>query len=325
MTHLSILVGFRYEGDIEASVVDLYRVYQFSRNSGGQVVVLSDIEEIPHSVSASIIRGHVEDDISAFCTSGRDPVNREERQDLTWIMVQSKIDVKGALARLALQHDHKIIIYYTGHGEVSESEPSMILPNKDAYPFVELRDDIVSLTANYAEILFVLDCCYPGSLALPYQLKKEVLKEKGNEEDKEKGKEEDKERSKERDKEIERSKEKGKENDKEKWRFRLVDTSNMVVPLILLITSAHVTQPSVARSHGSLFTDHFVAALNGRVNNMATLIAAINDKMGTQGQMVNIYCSYAILPVMWTWLFTPLVDVYINEPTCSVMVEVRQI
>jgi hypothetical protein len=62
--------------------------------------------------------------------------------------------------------DQKLIIYYSGHG-VAES---MILPDQTLLPFTHFRDLILGTLDPYTEIFWILDCCNPNGLHLPYKL-----------------------------------------------------------------------------------------------------------------------------------------------------------
>lgn len=63
--------------------------------------------------------------------------------------------------------DNKLIIYYSGHGV----KDSMVMPNKDLLLFTDFKDNVLSVLDNYTEIFWILDCCNPSGLHLPFKLK----------------------------------------------------------------------------------------------------------------------------------------------------------
>lgn len=80
--------------------------------------------------------------------------------------IVSYLDLLILLPWIIPTHENKIIIYFSGHGE----QESMILPNGDLFSFLSLRDHIIKLIDPYGELLFILDCCYPGAMNLPLVL-----------------------------------------------------------------------------------------------------------------------------------------------------------
>lgn len=80
--------------------------------------------------------------------------------------IVSYLDLLILLPWIIPMHENKIIVYFSGHGE----QESMILPNGDLFSFLTLRDHIIKLIDPYGELLFILDCCYPGAMNLPLVL-----------------------------------------------------------------------------------------------------------------------------------------------------------
>lgn len=62
--------------------------------------------------------------------------------------------------------DNKLIIYYSGHGV----KDSMVMPNKDLLLFTDFKDNILKILDPYTEIFWMLDCCNPSGLHLPFKL-----------------------------------------------------------------------------------------------------------------------------------------------------------
>jgi hypothetical protein len=63
--------------------------------------------------------------------------------------------------------DNKFFIYFTGHGK----DKSFMFPNSKLLPFLEFRNLIELFTESNSEIFILTDCCRPGTMNLPFQLK----------------------------------------------------------------------------------------------------------------------------------------------------------
>lgn len=63
------------------------------------------------------------------------------------------------------QFDDRVIIYYSGHG----INNNILLPNNEELPFCDFRDIILYYFNPNVEIFWVIDCCNPQGLQLPYK------------------------------------------------------------------------------------------------------------------------------------------------------------
>ena len=62
--------------------------------------------------------------------------------------------------------DNKLILYYSGHG----IKDSIVMPDRNLLSFIKFRDCVVNSLPSYTEIFWILDCCNPKILNLPYKL-----------------------------------------------------------------------------------------------------------------------------------------------------------
>lgn len=132
----AILIGFEYTvNSLIGTMADLTQAYKWCRSFGCVINILTDINH-----DRLINAMHVKDS-----------------RTLTDNIV--KILNKGI-------PDGKLIIYYSGHG----LNDSMVLPDRTLLPFVDFRDIILNNIQPYVEIFWVLDCCNPNGLHLPYKL-----------------------------------------------------------------------------------------------------------------------------------------------------------
>jgi hypothetical protein len=169
--------------------------------------------------------------------------------------------------------DDKLIIYYTGHGV----DESMLMPDNQLVSFINFRDRILNIINPYVEIFWILDCCNPNGLYLPFKL--------------------------------------------EKNRFVLSDSKiKCVTQPILLITSSNSDEKSISTKTGSFFSRYLFDILKSFNNEkiskkcndysqtrnlellIETIIKNIKRENYLYSQSVNIYSSYVIDPILWTWI-----------------------
>lgn len=155
---LAILIGFEYTHNrLPGAIIDLYHADRWARSSGCQINLIMDrtCGSDPDLLCDAYAQNIIETDQFEF-----DPK--------TVLRIQTRAALSLALTTLLSQPilDQKLIIYYSGHGAAE----SMILPDQSLLPFVEFRDLILNLIEPYTEIFWILDCCNPNGLHLPYKL-----------------------------------------------------------------------------------------------------------------------------------------------------------
>lgn len=151
MSYLSIIIGFCYNKSYQGSIPN------DDDDDSSLSFIRSDIE----SVRGLVKKGG---GISAIFT---DLVGEDEDEDNKVVIITSRDDLEMEILDLELNLEKRILIYYTGHGDVNSK---MRLPNGDLYPLSDFRDFIAKQVDESTEILFILDCCYSGGLSLPYCL-----------------------------------------------------------------------------------------------------------------------------------------------------------
>lgn len=157
----AILIGFEYTfNSLTGAIIDLYNAYKWCQSFGlRNISVLTDIEFVrdPANLQAAVDKNLADSDLLTF-----------------YSRIGSKIIVKNATAlltniirilRLGVP-DNKLVIYYSGHGV----KDSIVMPDRTLLPFVDFRDNILNVLDPYVEIFWILDCCNPNGLHLPYKL-----------------------------------------------------------------------------------------------------------------------------------------------------------
>jgi hypothetical protein len=82
---------------------------------------------------------------------------------------------------------------------------------------------------------------------------------------------------------------------------------------------------AAVETHGSIFTRHLTSAIGDGCANLITLSKILRSKIMADGvsneQTVSIHASYPIPPVLWTWITNPNINIYINDPTSTLIIE----
>lgn len=156
----AILIGFNYSDSVPGIIVDLYHAYKLCQAWATDIRVITDMTtEAPTAyVSRAIIDGLVGSDISTFITMLQDKgyLYTVTHQDKPLRLQQCLEDISS----------DKCLVYYTGHG----LQDSFILPNGTRLPIQLFQESLFGRLPISAEILWIMDCCYPSGLSLPYKL-----------------------------------------------------------------------------------------------------------------------------------------------------------
>ena len=155
----AILIGFEYTvNPLVGTIIDLYHAISWCSSSGCDIHLFTDITKI----DASIIQQAVDHkmahpDILTF-------YDRIESK----LIVRAARSLQEGIARVLSLGvpDNKVIIYYSGHGV----KDCMVMPDHSVLPFIDFRDDILNSLNPYVELFWILDCCNPNGLHLPYRL-----------------------------------------------------------------------------------------------------------------------------------------------------------
>lgn len=270
----AILIGFEYKfNSLTGAIIDLYHAYKWCESFNCDIHVFTDIKSIkdPDNIRIAINRKIVDPDIFTFYNKMNSKPTIENSRNLLTSIIDS---LKSAIS------DNKLFIYYSGHGV----KDSIVMPDRTLLPFIDFRNNILSILDSYVEIFWVLDCCNPNGLHLPYKLN-------GT----------------------------GGTNI-----FILSPSKiECVSQPILLITSSESNEKSVATKLGSVFSRHLFHILlslnrtcdatdnksivpthkNRNLRRLIGNLASSIRKMHTgYAQTVSVYSSYVIDPVLWMWI-----------------------
>ena len=157
-----IIIGFSYR-NLSSTIVDIYYAYSYYYRLGYQIYICSDIIE-PINVA---------DYLSLISSKAVDnqfiPFVQNIFYKLRYI-VSDKDSLRNWLSSIK-PIDHKLIIYYTGHGV----EKHLVLPDQTHFSMIEFRNVIFTLNNhNDANILVIIDCCNPHGLFLPFKFNRET-------------------------------------------------------------------------------------------------------------------------------------------------------
>ncbi len=146
----SLLIGFEYseKHNLPGTILDLYNAWKWCQTFSRQIYILTDISE----VSDAIAYRHPE--VTPFWSQvSKFPVhNLGKLQETLSTTLQETMD--------------RVVIYYTGHG----LQNSLLLPDQSQWSSLAFRDYILGRLNFETEIFWILDCCNPQGLNLPYQL-----------------------------------------------------------------------------------------------------------------------------------------------------------
>jgi hypothetical protein len=160
----AILITFEYVfKSLPGAVVDLYHAFTWCRSFECDIHILTDIESIkdPNNLEQVVKYKIADKNILTFyddILTGNSSKNN----------IKDSLTLLNSLNRILSLDipDNKLIIYYSGHGV----KDSMIMPNKSLLSFIDFRDHVINLLKPYVEIFWILDCCNPNGLQLPYKL-----------------------------------------------------------------------------------------------------------------------------------------------------------
>lgn len=143
-----------------------------------------------------------------------------------------------------------------------EMNSVMILSNGEKVSFMKIRNLIVDKTSEMVQILMILDCCNAGNLSLPYTFE---------------------------------------ENE-----FVLRDLSSPVSKTIIYISSSLSGESALSSTNRSYFTKYLMKLLNNNIISIPTIIEniqnSLDDRTRKREQTINIYASFKIAPILWSWL-----------------------
>lgn len=156
----AIIIGFEYKFNVlTGALIDLYQAYSWCQSFDCVTHVITDISEYNNSrnIQTAIANKITDDKLSTFY----DTISSK-------VVVSTSYDLMLAVIRVLEVGvpDNKLVMYYSGHG-VKEC---MVMPDKGLLPFIDFRDNILSHLLPQVEIFWILDCCNPNGMHLPFKL-----------------------------------------------------------------------------------------------------------------------------------------------------------
>ena len=153
---ISILIVFEYQiKQLPGAIIDLYHAYKWSKSYGYETYIFTDIKKTNiELLQSAVLNDDIDDDILTFYKKLENKYIVTNSDDLMF-KIKSVLDME----------DDKLIIYYSGHG----IEDNIIMPNKSLLSFISFRDNILESLSDYVEIFWILDCCNPNGLNLPFK------------------------------------------------------------------------------------------------------------------------------------------------------------
>jgi len=281
-----IIIGFQYDNtskELKSTITDCYLIYSYYKNKNYKIYIGSDAMSTKPSdnLTKLLVNNIVDEKYLNFCRSHFMEIKKN---------IQTKDDLINFFDMIELTEDRKLIIYFTGHGEIkgiklpdktilpavdfrnailkigrlSESELSFISTDYEYQPALSLRNGINSIGS---QILIILDCCNPHGLYLPYKL--------------------------------------GISNN------TFIDQTLLHVPAeIILLTATDSDSSVIAEESVSIFTKNFIEILKNPDKNidLPSIIKSVSPNSNP-----NAYVSYPTTMVLWTWVYNNIIHCEVNE------------
>lgn len=260
----AILIGFEYEiNSLTGTFIDLYLAHRWCNTFNCDTHILTDIESVKNigNLEHAIHKKIVDSNILTFYNKSNFNIIRE-KLDL-FEKLRKSLDIK----------DNKLIIYFSGHG----LKESIILPDKTLLPFVELRDIILENLSPETEIFWILDCCNPNGIHLPFKLVNNSFKLSSYK--------------------IECVSQ----------RILLITSSETYEKSIATklgsLFSRNLFRLLTIMNDGEIYTDLIPIDKNRNLRRLIGNISSSIRKMHTgYTQTISIYSSYIMDPVLWLWI-----------------------
>lgn len=157
----AIIIAFGYKANkLSGALIDLFNAYIWFKKYNYNITIITDITtDIDVKVKNYIVNSD------------------EAKRDILFFYEHVKkssykcdnVENLCNILRIACKNKDKLVIYYSGHG-ISEN---MLLPSSELLPFEKFRDIVLEVTNEFTEILWILDCCNPNGMHLPFRLNSE--------------------------------------------------------------------------------------------------------------------------------------------------------
>ena len=268
---LALLIGFEYHiNHLPGAIIDLYHAYSWCQTFTSNIFVLTDISSNKRTEELNRIVTRKIADVSLVTFYDMIP-----HKLLVNNLRSLQENVKRVLNNLT---DNKLIIYYSGHGV----KDSLILPDQTLLSFIIFRDLILDLLQPYVEIFWIMDCCNPNGLHLPYKLQNNSFV-------------------------LSSSKIECVSQpiilitsaDSHEKSAATRSGSIFSHQLFLYLQKMNESPTIVIKNNKVLIPTQFNRNLTRLTNNLATLIRKLDTGYV---QTVSIYSSYLMDPILWLWI-----------------------
>jgi hypothetical protein len=280
---IAILIGLQYKINIlPGAIIDLYNAYNWCERFGCKSYIITDID------NSNYIGNFNRDNNIDICSFYNNIKSK--------VVINSSDDMISNITNI-LSHgiiDNKLIIYYSGHGV----NDSMVMPDNKLLRFVSFRDSILNNTDTKVEIFWILDCCNPHGLKLPYKLDND-------------------------------NKFTLSSTDVEFFEHRiLLITSSESNEKSIATKNGSLFSKYLFQILESLDNTNITTITVDKNRNLRRLIGNIRSsirKMHTGfSQTVSIYSSYIIDPILWMWIgSTSNYDIITNDTLCSLILRIN--
>jgi hypothetical protein len=154
----AIIIGFEYSTNVlPGALVDIYQAHRWCCSFDCATYVFSDIRS---NVDNTVIKKNIDAGVV-----GSDIMSFYDLIDKTLVTTSDEL-LTGIFNKFRQLDDDRLIIYYSGHG----NKDALILPNHELLSFIALRDTVLKQLSSTVEIFWILDCCNPTGLHLPFIL-----------------------------------------------------------------------------------------------------------------------------------------------------------
>lgn len=157
----ALIIGFQYATytkPLISALIDIYHAYTWCQTFHCDIHLLTDIISIDNDhLKSAVEEGMASPGLMTFYSTVKKT------------LIHTASDLTTELQRvLSTIHDEKLIIYYSGHG----LNESMLLPDNTTMSFIDIRHTVFRAIAPTVKVLWILDCCNPNGLHLPFRLQK---------------------------------------------------------------------------------------------------------------------------------------------------------
>lgn len=158
---LLVIIAFSYsnmgELHLPCCIVDAYRVYTECGEPPALLITDSEGYECEYNKLGN--------DLSFFNLNG----NRAGKwPDLKWIVINSIKDLISSVQYI-IGNNHHCIFYYSGHASHDTKGEYLLLPSGEELSMLKYRNLLLHKIPYDAQVLWILDCCYAGSMSLQFK------------------------------------------------------------------------------------------------------------------------------------------------------------